>query len=384
MIETPRKLPVFLHPGAEPTEPTDPPADPSEGGTRTVRVLATGRQRLVARLLDLVTIPLATLGPYVLLILVAMGPESVQPDDAVLVVMIVVAAIASLAVYVFMRMGRLVLWGCTVGHRIAGIRLVGLDGVSKPGWKQAFGRWMPVWGSSSTPGLWPWDDYLVYRQDTHSRQCHHDRKALTVVVLAENLPQDRKRRIVLAVVTAIAMLAVVAPVVRATVQSRNNAWDSPTRTVSFDVDDLYTTDERQDIRNNGRAATFDPVRGRTLDSREGCVAGAVDQRRRDLLSGLGCEGRVEMTYRTTGNVLVTGHVLRFPDTSTALGVLDKLAYDDLKFATDVSKAGAPKDGRVGSEGRYVVVTAGASPDAKLTEDAVALLHVSTLGVIIWS
>ncbi|MFB4315490.1 hypothetical protein [Actinomadura sp. 21ATH] len=150
--------------------------------------------------------------------------------------------------------------------------------------------------------------------------------------------------------------------------------DPGDRAVPFEAGRVYETGKRQRIESGGRAVTYVPAGGRTLDSRAGCLAGAGGARSRALLADVECEGRVQASFRTTENVTVDGHVLRFRDSAAAAAAGAWLAYTDLRF----SGGGTARDGRVERRGRYVVVTAGASQDPERTADAVAVLHGATL------
>jgi hypothetical protein len=131
----------------------------------------------------------------------------------------------------FLRVALVVLWGCTVGQRIAGIRVLHVDGIQRPTWGQAIDRWKMTWGSASSPGVGPWDDVIAFARDDTARRCFHDDRALTVVVLAEPpappeaseppvsadaeawRARERRRRISLGVVSVLVALLVAAPIV---------------------------------------------------------------------------------------------------------------------------------------------------------------------------
>ncbi|MEW2352852.1 hypothetical protein [Spirillospora sp. NPDC029432] len=153
--------------------------------------------------------------------------------------------------------------------------------------------------------------------------------------------------------------------------------DPRPRPVPFEARRVYETGEQRRIETGGRAVTYVPAGGRTLDSRAGCLAGAGGARSRALLADVACQGRVQASFRTTGNVTVDGHVLRFKDSADAAAAGAWLAYTDLRF----TGGGTARDGRVDRRGRYVVVTAGASQDPKRTADAVAALHGATLTIL---
>uniref|UniRef100_UPI003F497FA9 RDD family protein n=1 Tax=Spirillospora sp. CA-290852 TaxID=3240041 RepID=UPI003F497FA9 len=187
--------PTFVEPG------TPPPAD---GGPFVV--LASARQRVAARLIDLVAVLLAMTVPQVLLIGVVSGAGGGASSDLVGVVTVTIM-LTMVWLWMFLRVVRLVMWGCTVGQRIAGIRVVGLDHLRYPGWKQAFKRWMPTWGARNSPAMTPWGDVAGYRKDRRTRGCLHDRAANTVVIQAAK--DEPVHRAALALTLPIAALALV-------------------------------------------------------------------------------------------------------------------------------------------------------------------------------
>lgn len=189
---TPR--PIFVPPGVPP---------PADG--RPFVVLASGRQRVAARLLDLVAALLAMTAPQLLLIGVLMGVAGTSYE--LMVTMALTALLVMVLAWLFLRVVRLVLWGCTVGQRIAGIRVIGVDHARNPGWKQAFNRWMPTWGGRLSPANTPWGDVAFYRLDRQPPGCLHDRAAGTVVIQAGKA--EPVRRAALAMSLAISALALV-------------------------------------------------------------------------------------------------------------------------------------------------------------------------------
>ncbi|TDC39329.1 RDD family protein [Actinomadura sp. KC345] len=164
--------PNFVEPGAPP---------PADGGP--FLVLASARQRVAARLIDLVTAVMALMTPQFVLMGLVIGVDGDRFSDLV-APMTLVAMLTMVWIWMFLRVVRLVLWGCTVGQRIAGIRVVGLDDLRYPGWKRAFKRWMPTWGGRGTPAMSPWGDVASYRKDPRTRSCLHDLAAGTVVIQA--------------------------------------------------------------------------------------------------------------------------------------------------------------------------------------------------------
>ncbi|MFB4315493.1 RDD family protein [Actinomadura sp. 21ATH] len=204
MTETSRQQAVFVPAG------TDPDAA-SEGGTRRVRVLAGAGRRTASRLIDYLTVVVVWTAALTLALLIA--SVSGGAGGPVLVVVAMTPVLTGTAGWYFVRVGRLALWGCTVGQRIAGTRVVTLDGVSGPSRGQAWKRWQPTWGDNySARG--PWDDYFAWKGSGGRRaragQCLHDLNAGTMVVLAARTPRERTRRILLAALLAAGALAAVA------------------------------------------------------------------------------------------------------------------------------------------------------------------------------
>lgn len=185
--------PVFGRAGAPPG--AGPPAV----------MLATGRQRAAARLIDAVAMGLAAAVPQTVLMGVVL---SVDVSFEVMAAAALASMVAVLLLWVVLRVVRVVLWGCTVGQRIAGVRVIALDDLRSPGWAAAFRRFAPTWGSHVSPGVGPWSDVLAHRRDERTRQCLHDRAAGTVVVQAEE--GEPVRRAVLAATLPVAAAATVA------------------------------------------------------------------------------------------------------------------------------------------------------------------------------
>ena len=187
--------PVFIEPG------TPPPAD---GGPFVV--LASTRQRVAARLIDLATAVMALLTPQLLLMGLVIGMDTGRSSDLVAPA-VLLSMLTMVWFWMFLRVVRLVLWGCTVGQRIAGIRVVRLDDLRYPGWKQAFKRWMPTWGGHTTPAMSPWGDVASHRKNRRTRGCLHDQAAGTVVIRTGK--DEPVRRAALALMLPLAALALV-------------------------------------------------------------------------------------------------------------------------------------------------------------------------------
>ncbi|QKG25046.1 RDD family protein [Actinomadura verrucosospora] len=187
----PLSLPHFVEQGA---------SLPEDG--RPCRVVAGTRRRIAARLIDYACVPLLAGLPA--LVAGLPGPAGV---------LMPAAAVLMIAVWSWLRVARIALYGCTIGQRIAGIRVVRLEDAARPRWRQALTRMLPVWGGNASEGIGPWDDVIAHRRDAFTRCCLHDKAALTVVVMAvpgvtdELRPeQERAHRAVLAALLAAAAL----------------------------------------------------------------------------------------------------------------------------------------------------------------------------------
>lgn len=191
--------PIFVPPGARPQ------GQPRENGGRPVLVQASARQRAAARVIDAAAALLALMGANLLLVSAVLG-RAVSFE--VMALSTLAAMLAAMALYLFLRVARLVLWGCTVGQRIAGVRVVRLDDHLRfPGWRHAYRRLLPTWGSHFSPGTGPWSDLLAFRRDERTRRCLHDRTAGTVVIRAAEA--EPVRRALLAATLPAAALAIV-------------------------------------------------------------------------------------------------------------------------------------------------------------------------------
>ncbi|MGP4022331.1 RDD family protein [Actinomadura sp. 3N407] len=188
--------PIFVEPGA-----------PPHGDGGPVIVLASRRQRAAARLIDALTVTLAFIAPQTLLMAGIIGLDDQEISFELMMAMSLAALLAMTWLWLFLRVVRLVLWGCTVGQRIAGIRVIRLDDLRFPGWKEAFRRLWPTWGSHVSPGTGPWSDLLAYHGDERTRRCLHDRTAGTVVI--RSAEDEPVRRAVLAAPLPVMALAIV-------------------------------------------------------------------------------------------------------------------------------------------------------------------------------
>lgn len=181
MVEDPQARPLFVLAG------TPRSRAPARDG-RPARILASTGRRIVARSIDLVVTPLTMGIPALLLMTVLFKVADTGSGLTGIAIGIAVAGglVSTVGGWFLARVVRFARYGCTVGQRIAGIRVVRLeDGVRNPGCGQAFRRWMVPWGGGIGPGpLTPLGDIWAYRRDTRTRQCLHDERSETVVVLA--------------------------------------------------------------------------------------------------------------------------------------------------------------------------------------------------------
>ncbi|XVQ11284.1 RDD family protein [Spirillospora sp. CA-255316] len=375
---------------------------------RVVRVLASTRRRVAARLVDLLATCLTAMAALSPAFAFAIwGGDS---SSAVMAVSLGTAMVFAFAAIVLLRVGRLVWWGCTVGQRVAGLRVVLKDdGTRTPSWKQSFSRWaVPQYAQGIIPLL---SDFWTHKQDKRFGQCVHDQKAGTVVVLAQAPPaparsggltalrstesppppddvhvrqwerRERTRRIVLGSAVGIAATAVVAtPLVFGYMQARGPG---------FEVNTFYDDDLRFENRRNGIAVAYERTAAKVLDDEKGCLAGATTGQARSVLRQAECEGRIETAFRTTDGVLVGSHVLKFPDAQAAATARQRLTFTDLRFTPGgrIDPPGGAHIGQVGAQDRYVVVTMAVSPrqaEAPVkAKNAFALIHAPVLGTIVW-
>jgi hypothetical protein len=351
---------------------------------RAVRVLAGTRRRVAARLIDLLATGLTVMA--VLSPAFAITLWTGDSSSALMVATLAPAMVLAFAAIVLLRVGRLVWWGCTVGQRVAGLRVVLKDdGTRKPNWKQAFSRWMvPLNAQGAIPLL---SDFWTHKQDKRLGQCVHDQKAGTVVVLAQ-APDDarawerreRRHRIVLGSVVGVAAAVVATPLVFGYLEARGPG---------FEVNTFYDDDIRFENRRNGVGVAYERTAAKVLDDEKGCLAGATTEQARSVLRQAGCEGRIETAFRSADGVLVSSHVLKFPDAPSAATARQRLTFTDLRFTPGgrTDPPGGANIGQVGDEDRYVVVTMAVSPKqpeaAVKAKNAFALIHAPVLNTIIW-
>lgn len=228
--------------------------------------------------------------------------------------------------------------GCTVGQRVAGIRVVREeDGIRPPGWRRS-GRRYALPRSAQTFGLI--SDSWEQRNDKRLGQCMHDRRAKTVVVQAQAPPaaaetgglaalaspdsgspaahdhvrrwekRERVRRIALG--SAIGLLGAVV-LVSPFVAGRLAAAEPSRGEPAFEVSTFYEDAARFEVRSGTRSATFERTAFKVLDDEKGCLAGATSEQVRNVLRENRCTGRIEVAFQTTEGVLVSSHILRFPN-----------------------------------------------------------------------
>ncbi|MFA1543133.1 RDD family protein [Actinomadura monticuli] len=373
--------------------------------------MASTRQRVAARAVDFlvaVLVLLAAVSPVYAFVFLAEGFSSSQ--------MLWVAVPVTLLAMVgpaLLRVGAIARWGCTLGQRVAGIRVVCVeDGTRPPGWRRSFRRYTLPRASSSVPLITdPW----AHRKDERLGQCLHDRRAKTVVVRAEAPPapveagglaalkpsgsvasstdhvrrwerRELRWRVAIGSVAGVLGVTVLAAPVGIPLMA---AGSSAEGSAAFEVNTFYDDDVRFTNAFGGRSETYERTAAEVLDDEDGCRAGATNERARGVLRQRGCEGRIEIAFRTAGGVLVSSHVLRFGDTAAARDAARLLRHTDLRFVPGggVDPPGGAQVGQVGSEDRYVVATTAVSPAqpdaAGKAKNAFRFIHVPTLNVILW-
>ncbi|WP_089327449.1 RDD family protein [Actinomadura meyerae] len=397
--------PVYLPAGTPPRQAQD------EDG-RVVRVLASTRQRVAARVVDFVVaavVLLVVVSPMYLSVFLAEDASSSQ-----LLWVAVPAMLLAIAAPALLRVGGIARWGCTLGQRVAGIRVVCReDGTRAPGWRRSFQRYGVSRSTSSVPLFTdPW----AHRSDERLGQCLHDRRAKTVVVRAEAPPapeeetgglaalgssvpvvpstdhvrrwerRERRWRIAIGSITGVLGVAILtAPVAIPLIATGSVPGSGP----AFEVNTFYDDDIRFTNAYNGQSETYERTAAEVFDDENGCRAGATTEQGRGVTRRLGCEGRIEIAFKTPDGVLVSSHVLKFGDAAAAREAARQLRHTDLRFVPggDTEPPGGAQVGQVGSQDRYVVATTAVSPPrpdaAARAKSAFRFIHAPTLSVIIW-
>ncbi|GAA1554947.1 hypothetical protein GCM10009678_42400 [Actinomadura kijaniata] len=159
---------------------------------------------------------------------------------------------------------------------------------------------------------------------------------------------------------------------------------------AFTVNTFYPDGERFTARINQTVETYTRLNARDLPDAAGCQAGAADAATRELLTRLKCDGRVEIALRTGANVLVSSHVLRFPDENAAKQAAAAMKYTGLRFTAGgpFKPRGGATYGDVTARGRHIAVTASSSkPQADIqrkTRRGAAMIHAETSNVLLWT
>ncbi|MFG1998517.1 hypothetical protein ACGFNU_05150 [Spirillospora sp. NPDC048911] len=154
---------------------------------------------------------------------------------------------------------------------------------------------------------------------------------------------------------------------------------------TFVEDDRHFT-----MRIDKTTETYDRTGEKVLEGAAGCLAGAVDPATRALLSTLGCDGRIEVSFTTPSKVQVSVQVLRLKDEDAAERAEAQLKAAGMRFvtATSVPKRIGARWGDVGSGGRYAVATAAVSPRQKDAQRLVKrggwCIHAETSVTAVWS
>lgn len=377
-----------------------------------MRVLASTGQRLGARVIDTLaafTVVMAGLSP-----LYALGLLSDGASSSMTAWVVIPTAFLGVVSMVLLRVGGIGRWGCTLGQRVAGIRVVRHeDGMGPPGWRRSFTRYVLPRSSSSFPLI---TDPLEQMNDRRLGQCLHDRRARTVVVQAQAPPEpeetgglaalrspgsgttapsdhvrrwekrERGRRIMIgSAVGVLAAAILVSPVVMVLVPFGSSSIGGP----AFEVNTFYDDDVHFENAFGGRSATYERTAARVLDDQKGCLAGAMSEQARGVLRGAECEGRIEIAFTSTEGVLVGSHVLRFPDAASARQAGRALQHTDLRFVPGgpTDPPGGARIGDVDSRDHYVVATTAVSPAqpdaAAKAKNAFTFIHVPTLNTILW-
>ncbi|MFD0538327.1 RDD family protein [Actinomadura luteofluorescens] len=150
-------------------------------------MLASTRQRVAARVLDLLAAFFVVMVAVSPVYGVALLSDGSSTSFLWATAPVVVLGMAS---PLLLRVGGIVRWGCTLGQRVAGIRVVREeDGTRPPNWRRSFRRYALPRNSASLPLI---SDPWVYRKDERLRQCLHDRRAGTVVVRAQAPRRPRR------------------------------------------------------------------------------------------------------------------------------------------------------------------------------------------------
>jgi hypothetical protein len=362
-----------------------PEAELPAHGERPVRMIAPTRRRVAARIIDLLALLMAMMAAISPSFLLTLWIEDTSSD--LMLVVIGAGLVLAFGVHIVLRVGRLVWFGCTVGQRVAGIRVVRLaDGAERLTWREAFRRWALPRGREIIPMLGDVWDHL---RDDELGRCLHDQRAGTVVILdpRREEPGVRARRIALGSVIGITAVALVlGPTVGGNLSRGRTISGEP----RFELTTFYDDDMRFENRFGRRAETFVRTAEQVLDDAEGCLAGATGEVARAVLREAGCDGRIEAAFRTPGGVRVGSHLLRFPDPAAAASAAGRLKHTSLRFVPDGPAdppSGGARVGAVGAEDRYVVVTAAVSPDqpeaAAKAENALIMLHTPVLNTIIF-
>ena len=393
--------PLYVPAGTSPEPGTD-----VDG--RVVRVLASTRQRVGARVVDVLVALLAlvtALSPFYTVVLMSDGFRASAGIWVALPVVLV-----AMAGPVLLRVGAIARWGRTLGQRVAGIRVVRKeDGTSPPGWGRSLRRAALPRSSSSFPLITdPWEQ----RNDQRLGQCLHDRRADTVVVRAWAPPapvetgglaalgpsevpaahhghvrrwEERERRVRVALGSAVGVPAAAlaaTPFVLA-FASGTSSFGGP----AFEVTTFYDDDIRFRNAYGGRSETYERTAAEVLDDEAGCLAGATTGAARSALRTAGCEGRIEIAFRTADGVRVSSHVLKFPDAASARAAARQVRAEELRFVPGgtTDPPGGARIGADDSADRYLVVTAAVSPArpdaAERAKNAFLLLHGATVRTI---
>ncbi|MGI5165834.1 RDD family protein [Spirillospora sp. CA-253888] len=363
--------PIFLPPGA---------AVGAAAPDRPVLSVAGIGRRIAGRLVDTAAALSAVAVPFCALPLIPAFLH--EPPGWLLVTAFVLSLVFIAAAVVVLRIGSVAWWGRTLGQYVAGIRIVRHPaGTPARGWRTARARWFFIaLGRARTLG--PPEDLHRMWADPELRRCEHDLAARTVVVRAER--PDTARRVAVATALAALIAAVAVPASVPAFRERITRPAGP----PFEAESFYEDEARFSIRAGAHGETYVRTGTRVLDDSAGCRAGAQDDATRTLLARFECDGRIEAVFRTGAGVVVSSHVLRFPDERAADQARRSLRFQGMRPAAGGS---LPPDGQafgnVNHGGRYLVVTAsavGKGPESeKEALRGVALLHTSVANTLLW-
>jgi hypothetical protein len=154
----------------------------------------------------------------------------------------------------------------------------------------------------------------------------------------------------------------------------------------FTVAEYYGKSSVWSSTVNGETVTLHRTGGQVLDSTRGCVA-AVTGDAADALRTLHCRARLRADFTTEdGTARLTGQILRFDNVGAAAAAAQLVHASDL---TPAVGSGWLHGELLDNQDSYLVVTSvtlrpGDDAATARARTALAHLHASTLGVILWT